>query len=394
MNVSIVFNHLREHGPSYRADVARTLGLSAPAVSRAVDQLLAEEYVVESGTAVTSHGKSVTEVSVNADRGLVVGVDLLKGESKFGLFDLSGSARLLRRGQRFVDDRRLRPELLGTLESEIRAVVAECAEPVDALRSELLAVCVGIPAAVCHESGRVAGVPLYQDLETLDIKGGMQQAFGVPCFVENDVKLAAFAENRLGRGRQFRHLVYIDINDGIGAGIILDNRLFRGSGGFAGELGYSSSLVDEESGTIELEQVASLAAIGRAGGTGDPRGVFAMAAAGDHAAAIVIDRAVRHMATAILNVVLVVNPELVVIGGDILELPSVQSVFVDPLVALLRRITPFEPPPLVLSEFGAETCVRGAALFAIDALLLGKYPYAAGFDRARAATGGGQPNPH
>ncbi len=106
INISIVFNYLREHGPSYRAEMVRSLGLSAPAVSRAVEQLTADGYVVESGTLVTSGGKTVAEVAANAERGLVVGVDLLKGASKFGVFDFAGRQRLIRRGTDLAEPRR------------------------------------------------------------------------------------------------------------------------------------------------------------------------------------------------------------------------------------------------------------------------------------------------
>ncbi len=241
----------------------------------------------------------------------------------------------------------------------------------------LAAVCIGLPAAVDPATGQVTGVPLYPQLRELSIKQRIASQFAVPCIVENDIKLAAFAENRLGSGTRCRNLVYLDLNNGIGAGIILDNRLVRGSSGCAGEIGYARTAANADA--PSLEETASLAAICRIAGLPDPAQVFAaVAAVGGGAAAAAIERSVAHVATALLTTILVVNPELVVIGGDILEMPEVGVLYLDPLRDWIRQHAPFTPPLIEPSALGAEACVRGAALYAVESLLLAKYPFAAG----------------
>lgn len=396
INISIVFNYVREHGPSYRADMSRALKLSAPAVSRAVEQLLREGYLAESGTAVARGGRTAAEVSVNPGKGVVVGVDLLKGDPKFGVFDFAGRPRLVLRTKRPIASTRLPrrfPELL--VESIQAALVRAVAEDPDGDPVSPAAVCVGIPAAVDPDTGTVSGVPLFPELAQIDIGKIVRDRFGVPCLVENDVKLAAFAENRLGSGRSYRDLLYIDVNDGVGAGIIVGNQLLRGSGGFAGEIGYSR--VAPASGSslprATLEEVGSLAALCRGAertlGSGvetamsgvaaeRPEAVFAAALEGDHPACSLIERAVGTMADTIASTILVLDPQVVVIGGDVLTMPGVDQLYLEPLRRRIEDSLPFPAPAIERSGLGSDGCVYGASLIAVETLLLKRYPFAVG----------------
>jgi predicted NBD/HSP70 family sugar kinase len=91
------------------------------------------------------------------------------------------------------------------------------------------------------------------------------------------------------------------------------------------------------------------------------------------------------IAVATLNLVLAVNPEIIVIGGDIYEMPGVQERFVRPLAARLKRALPFVPPVIELSSLGAGACLRGASIFAVESLLSGKYPFAVDYSKVLSA---------
>lgn len=407
INISIVFNYLKRHGPTYRAEIARHLKLSAPAVSRAVEQLMEQGYVIESGTATTESGKRVTQLSINARKGAVVAIDLLKGESKFGMYDFMGELIFTRKGRLFGESSDLGGDLVAEMEGFFRDASKEVARKgSDELMPPIKAICLGIPAAVDGDTGTVTGASLYQSLSSVNLKEALQSRFEVTCFIENDVKLAAFAENRLGQGKRHRNLVYIDINDGIGAGIILDNRIVRGADGLAGEIGYTLTTPNDlEYGAVTrgyLENRASIEALGRsaaeavkrgvrtaitdvaggAGATVRPRHVYEAALRGDELATTLIQRSVDLLAVATLNLVLVVNPEIVVVGGDIYEMPGVRELFIEPLAEKLRRALPFAAPVIELSSLGAEACLRGASIFAVESLLSGKYPFAVEYAKA------------
>ncbi len=401
INVSVVFNFLKNHGPTYRADIARSLGLSAPAVSRAVEQLIQHNYVTEWGVATTETGKRVTEVALNRRMGSVVAIDLLKGESRFGLYDFVGDHIFGQKGPRFADSADLVPDFTEALSRFLLKADSfwEQSDETGVL-PPVKAVCIGIPAAVNSETGAAVGASLFASLEDINLKEVIERRFDIPCYVENDVKLAAFAENRFGQGKQHRDLVYVDINDGIGAGIILENRIVRGAHGLAGEIGYTITAPSELEYTAVtrgyLENRASIEAIGRSAteairrgvetamskrldpssGSVRPAHVFEAAAGGDELARTLITRSADLIALAIHNLILTIDPEIVVIGGDICEMPSVESLVIKPLRLQLTRALPFPPPRIQLSTLGAGACVTGASLFAVESMLSGKYPFA------------------
>jgi predicted NBD/HSP70 family sugar kinase len=413
INISIVFNYLKGHGATYRAEIARGLGLSAPAVSRAVEQLMEQGYVIESGTGVTDSGKKVTEISINGRKGTVVAVDLLKGEAKFAIYDLSGERIYSRKGPRLSEAERLEEALISQLEQLFLEAEKETeASEESTSLPPVKAICLGIPAAVDVETGRVTGASLYEDLRELNLKEIVEKRFDVTCFVENDVKLAALAENRLGQGKRHRNLVYIDINDGIGAGIILDNRIVRGAAGLAGEIGYfltSPGDLDHPSvGRGNLERRASVEALGRAAaeaiehgvetsiapdrsGVVRAREVYQAALKGDRFAVSLIEESVNYLALAAVNLALMINPEIIVVGGDIYDMPGVKELFLDPLAKRLTTVLPFSAPEVELSSLGSEACLLGASMFAGESLLSGKYPfvvdYSSFIDRSKGGDG-------
>lgn len=400
INVSVVFNYLKQHGPTYRAEIARNLGLSAPAVSRAIDQLTEHGYVRDVGTMATESGKKVTQIAINPRMGSVVAVDLLKGDSRYGIFDFDGEMIYSRKGLRYAESGDLVSDLIADLDRFLlQAGSVWERSGHDGTLPAIKAFCIGIPAAVDPETGRTTGTSLFESLNKVNLKEEVQRRFDIRCYVENDVKLAAFAENRFGQGTRHRDLIYLDINDGIGAGIILDNRIVRGAQGFAGEIGYFLSSPNEmEYASVTrgyLENRASVEALGRSAAeairrgvkteiveyldetctTPRPRHVFEAAMADDQLARTLVTHSIDLIAVAIHNVILMVNPEVVVIGGDICEMPGVDTLFVHPIRMALARALPFPPPDIVLSSLGADACITGASAFAVESLLSGEYPF-------------------
>ena len=102
---------------------------------------------------------------------------------------------------------------------------------------------VGMPSTIDQRSGRaVSSVNI--PLAGVDLRDRLQERFGVPVLIENDGNAAAVAEHRLGAGRGTRHMVMLTLGTGVGGGLILDNRLYRGAVGAAGELGHITLDID------------------------------------------------------------------------------------------------------------------------------------------------------
>jgi glucokinase len=208
---------------------------------------------------------------------------------------------------------------------------------------------VGVPGPV--DAGRVAAeVPHAPDLADRPLADLLRARFALPAYVDNDVNALALGEWRFGAGRGLRSLVVLAPGTGFGCGIILDGRLVRGVNGFGGEFGHTPVKFDGRpcwcGGRGCLAVYASgrgIAEAARARVAGDARApllaaagdegitaalVFRLAAAGDPAAAAVVDEACRALGAMIATMVNGLNPEAVVVTGGVAE----------SLVALEKRI--------------------------------------------------------
>jgi glucokinase len=210
-------------------------------------------------------------------------------------------------------------------------------------RVEIVGIGLGVPALVDAASGRVGPeVPHVPELAGQSLGPALAERFHLPAFVDNDVNALALGEWIFGIGRTTRSLVLLALGTGLGAGIVLDGRLLRGAGGFAGELGHSPvkfdgppcwcggrgclALYASGRGIAEAargrgaagQPAASLLA--RAGG--DPRRitaplVFGAAADGDPAAATIVEETCQALGAMIGIVVNGLNPDLVIITGGV-----------------------------------------------------------------------------
>ena len=235
MNISLVFHLIREQGPLYRAQIAKELQLSAPAVSRAVGNLLAAGYVIETKKARTKAGKFVAPVTANADLGYVIGIDLMKEPIRVALFNFRCEIMTEHDSFKMSETADLKRELI----KEIRCVV-HMGHP----DTDLKAICVGIPAVV-NASGLATNAILYDNLKGKNLKESLEKEFNVPVYAENVANLAALAEGEYGAGKEANSFVCITIGNGIGAGVIIDRNLYRGARGFTGEIGFHLLNVDK-----------------------------------------------------------------------------------------------------------------------------------------------------
>ena len=248
--------------------------------------------------------------------------------------------------------------------------------------------CVGIAAAGAVDSlnGIVVHAPQLPAWDKVPLVAMVRERLGVPAVIGNDADLAALAEQRFGAGKGIANLLYVTVSTGIGGGIIIDNRLYRGHHGFAGEIGhvsvqaggrYGRSMV---SGAVEsLASGTAIAQIAQermdageassiersAEGVTSP-GVFAAYRAGDALAASVVRDAVGHLGAALTTWVNILDPGMIIIGGG---LSNEWGAYIEPAVQIMRaqafaeqsRAIPVAPPSL-----GAEAGALGAIALAAD----------------------------
>ena len=251
---------------------------------------------------------------------------------------------------------------------------------------------VGVPSTIDQRSGR-AVTSVNIPLAGVDLRERLCELFDVPVAIENDGNAAAVAEHRLGAARGAQHVVMLTLGTGVGGGLILDNRLYRGAVGAAGELGHIT--IDANGppcqgacpGRGHLEVFASgLAAdgladraaadrpdgdLGRAAAAGrkvDPRLLVELASAGPGDARDVLEHVGFHLGVGIADFVNVFNPELVVIGGGFAEAGELLLDTARKVVAERALPPAKDEARIVMAELGSEAGLIGAALVAFDAL--------------------------
>jgi glucokinase len=253
------------------------------------------------------------------------------------------------------------------------------AEVVDSLRDESVAtVGIGIPSTIDQRDGTsvfsvhvpIAGVPLRSRAEA---------HLELPVAIDNDANAAAMAEWAIGAGRGCKHMIMLTLGTGIGGGLILDGRLYRGWTGAAAELGHMVLEFDGPScrgfctGRGHFEQsVSGSAAADLArqilGPEAGAHELVAAARSGNDEALGALREMGRRLGAGIASLVNVFNPELVVVGGgfgealDLLREPALETLRRDglPPARDLVRVVP--------ATLGEEAGMVGAALIAFDAL--------------------------
>ena len=280
----------------------------------------------------------------------------------------------------------------GSDRAETLDIFVESVEEVRAAAPEVAAVGFGIPALVEWDTG-VSRWSTHLPLEDVRFRDVMSERLGLPVVVDNDVNAALLAEARFGAARDVSHAVLVALGTGIGSGLLLDGKIYRGARGFAAELGHM--VVDLHGPECQgacpgrgcLEVLASGSRIGRDGveaaaaapdselGRRAAAGleitggiVTEMAHDGDPAARAVLAEVGRRLGFGLVGVVNTFNPELIVIGGGAVAAGDLLLDSAREVVAT-RAIPPMrEAVKIVPTHFGDESGMLGASLLAFDSL--------------------------
>jgi glucokinase len=276
--------------------------------------------------------------------------------------------------------------------AETLDIFVESVEEVRAAAPDVVAVGFGIPALVEWETG-VSRWSTHLPLADVRFRDVMSERLGLPVVVDNDANAALLAEARFGAARGVSHAVLVALGTGIGSGLLLDGRIYRGARGLGAEIGHM--VVDLHGPDCQgacpgrgcLEVMASGSTIGREGRAAAAAApdsalgrrvaadqeitggiVTELAHAGDAAAVSVLTQIGRRLGYGLVGVVNVFNPELVVIGGGAL---AAGELLLGPAreVVAERALPPVrEMVSIVPAEFGDESGMLGAALLALDSL--------------------------
>jgi predicted NBD/HSP70 family sugar kinase len=232
-------------------------------------------------------------------------------------------------------------------------------------------VMVGVPGAIDPRTGRVSLIPNIEGLQDLDLLGYLRERFGPDVAIENDVNLAMLGERALGCASGCQSAAFLALGTGVGLGLLINDKVFRGASGAAGEIADLPLARDPtsplSSGTFELE-VGSLAIVDRyrrQGGTGveTVRDIFRLLEEGDAVAASVLDTTARWVALAVVTLQSLLDLEIIVFGGSIGVRPELYERVQSALPALFSR-----PITIAPSQLGDRAGLVGAVCAAAQGL--------------------------
>jgi predicted NBD/HSP70 family sugar kinase/biotin operon repressor len=342
-NRRLLLDALRRTGNASRADLARLTGLSRSTVSTLVSDLQSTGLVVEreggreSGSRVPQQGRPPTLLTLDRTAGLVLGIDFGHEIVHVAIADLSRTI-LAERMEAFDVDHSAGKalDLAVKLADE---VVAEA----DVDGERILGAGVGLSGPIDVAAGTVYAGKILPGWAGVRPEDELSARLGLRVHLDNDANLGALAEVTLGAGIGARDAIYLMVSGGVGAGLIINGELYRGTGGTAGELGHM--LVDESGPICRcgnrgcLEMMAggrAIIALLRSSHGEDLTldEVMTLAADGDSGARRAIADAGRVLGRSIAAVVNAFNPELVIVGGAV---SVAGDVLLDPLQEAVNR---------------------------------------------------------
>lgn len=360
MNQRYLLDWLYSNGPATRPQLARDSGLSQPTVFATLANLEQAGLVRPSGQSEEQTGRPALVFEADPSAGTVLAIDLGRDRLRVVVADLLG--RQLGRM-----DQRGGVTSAKSLVERVARGAEEAVHDAGLSLTDVTTAIIAAPGVYRSHLGAVAYAPQLPDWQRPRLTDALAARLGLPITVENDVNLAALSEYTEGAGQGARTFAYLHIGTGVGLGIVIDGELYRGATGAAGEVGFlplvdrpGSAPKDRNRGMLDeaLGADAVTAAARAAGMTGSITlaRVYRDARNGSELALGVVRRQTEVLAQLLTAVSAFLDPELIVLGGEIGQNLDLLS------VGLLDRIGELTPTRsrLAVSGLGTEATLRGA----------------------------------
>ena len=388
INLSTLLRYLREGAPLSRAQLANLTGLNKTTVSSLVEELLGRGLVREVGLDTSGSGRPGTLLDMNPQAGWIIGVALGVDFALAILTDFVG--QVLWRKLQETDPADGQDVII----AQVRDLVDEALAVSRSRDVRLLGLGLATPGTVDVERGVLIFSPNLQ-WRNVPFQQLFHEHTGLRVLVDNDANAAAVAEHLFGAARGVQNFVNVFAGVGVGGGLFLNGQLYRGADGFAGEIGHTNFMSESyrkpcrcgNRGCWEtvvnqdaiVERIRARLAVGRSSSiprlTGEQNMpltvtvIIDAADAGDAESIEALTETGWLMGLGVANLISIFNPEMVVIGGPLSRagdylLPPIEE-------AVKRTVLPEvrETVRILLSPFGGDASVVGAAALITEYIL-------------------------
>jgi predicted NBD/HSP70 family sugar kinase len=369
MNRNLLLNIIRQQGRISRKQLTEISGLSVGSVSGIVTDLLANDWIQEIGEGDYTGGRRQTIIKLNPTAGYAIGLKLMERRVIVAITNFESEILAYQEAHYASTD----PDaLVAELHTIIETVLAQA--NVD--RSKLLGLGVGV-AGVVHSADGIVHYSPYFDWRDVPLAHLLTQRIELPVLIENDVNTLTLSEQLFGAGRHHSSFVVMTIGRGIGMGLVINNQLYRGVGGGAGEIGHTvlSNLMSQDGVTqfSTLEDLSSDPAViaevrASHARVDDLAAVIQLADVDDAVARRALARSGQLLGAGLANIVNILNPQLVIISGEGLIAGDYR---LQPLLDTLKKYTfngLMDDLEIVFEPTDDRAWARGAASLVISKL--------------------------
>jgi glucokinase len=377
-NALTILKLLREAGTCSRADLVRASGLSAPTVTNVVADLLASDLVKPLGEGESSGGRPPDMISFKAERGCLLAVQITALSLTFLLTDLSGSE--LETAQLSLASHKTTPNAICNL---IGVEARRLLRKHKLAQEQLMTLVVAVPAIANVDEGIVVSISTLDQWRSVPLRSLLGKIFDCRIIIENDTNLSALGERYRGAARFEETFIIINIAANVSAGIFLGGRIHHGAQWAAGEIAYLRlPHVSRKLPTLhefgELESLLTTSAIVKSwqdalsnratanaeeSKPADAVAILALAQNGDSRAKKIIQHRAAIVADIIVNLSLILNPGLILLGGEVGSHPMLLN-----LVQRQLERSEFAIPKIAAATLGDSAVLWGAIAAGLDGI--------------------------
>lgn len=346
-----IIEFLYKQGPTSNPDIARFTKMSSPTITKLINDLIEKGIVIDMGIGPSIGGRKPNLFGINPNARYIVGIDIDCSMVKLGIFNLANEAvsKIVTYFSNVQEKQHLFDELLQKVDKLINES--------DLLKEKFLGIGVSIPGLINSKNGQT-----YMDLRinNMTIEELFENRYHLPTIVDSDSRVMAIGEQAFGYAKDKENALCINICDGIGLGMILNGKVYRGKSGLAGEFGHINVVKDGNLCTCGkygcLETVASGTAMIEQAQQGIKKGqesliselvdhdinnihvadIIEAVNKGDIFAIEIINKLGHFLGEALASLVHIFNPEIIIIGGKV---ALAENYLINPIENTLNKFT-------------------------------------------------------
>lgn len=351
---------LKEDGIS-RVGLSRMTGLTKTTISAIIKGFKDSGIVEESNQISTGNiGKSPIPLHIKADAIYAIGVHLSRQRVETLLMDAQMNIITYNTGE---DYKKFDPEeIINCLFANINKIM----EYAKKKEIDIGTIGIGIPGPLDAQTGVVKQPPKFKGWKDVPLGSIVQKEYGIPVWIENDANVSALAEKWLGSGRNMHNFICVLLNEGIGAGVIINDELYQGTFNFVGEIGHF--LCYEQGQFKYLEDITGVdVLLYLANSQGLPvkslKEITELLQQDNQIAKSIVKKIATWMGSAILNAIHMIGPQTVFIGGKM-------AVLREPLIQPIREIVSHylfgeQAVNIQFSSISSNAVPSGAGIYAM-----------------------------